>query len=248
METTHFIFGVHAVLEALDSGKQIEKILLKKGEEGGQSDKIGSICRERHIPVQYVPIEKLDRTVSGRHQGVIACMALLEYTPLEKGVEGALASSPHPIILLLDGVTDVRNLGAIARTAECAGVSLIILPAKGGAALNAEAIKSSAGALLHLPVSRVPNLRMAIYYLKECGFSITGATEKGALSLFTTNLSGRVAIVLGAEDTGISPSVTALCDQLTSIPMQGKISSLNVSAAAAAVLWEAVRQRMNIIK
>ena len=244
MESTQLIFGIHAVLEALNTGKQIEKILLKKGMEGGHITHICSLCRDRNIPVQYVPIEKMDRTASGRHQGVVAFLAHLDYIPLEEAVEDALAAQPNPLFLLLDGVTDVRNLGAIARTAECAGVSLIVLPAKGGAALNADAVKSSAGALFRIPVSRVPNLRMALYYLKESGFSIIGASEKGATSLFDTHMCGPTAIVFGAEDTGISPQVRALCNHQVFIPMQGKISSLNVSAAAAAVLFEAVRQRL----
>ncbi|MCL2502214.1 MAG: 23S rRNA (guanosine(2251)-2'-O)-methyltransferase RlmB, partial [Bacteroidales bacterium] len=245
MESTHLIFGIHAVLEALALGKKIEKIMLKKGIDGINIDKIVQLCREQHIPVQYVPMEKLDRTVAGRHQGVVAYMAQIAYISLEEGVEAALAANPHPMVLLLDGVTDVRNLGAVARTAECAGVSLIILPAKGGAALNADAVKSSAGALLRVPVSRVPNLRMALYYLKESGFSLISTAEKAPVSIFDTDMRGPAAIVLGAEDTGISPPVLALCDHQTFIPMQGKISSLNVSAAAAAVLFEAVRQRIS---
>ena len=243
MESPPLIFGIHAVLEALNSEQQIEKIFVKKGAEGGHIDHLLSLSRARHIPVQYVPIEKLDRTVTGRHQGIVAYIAQLEYIPLEAAVEAALSTQPHPLVLLLDGVTDVRNLGAIARTAECAGVSLIVLPAKGGAAVNADAVKSSAGALLRIPVSRAPNLRMALYYLKESGFSIVGTGEKGATCLFDTDMCGPTAVVLGSEDAGISASVWTLCDRHTFIPMQGKISSLNVSAAAAAVLFEAVRQR-----
>ena len=238
------IFGIHSVLEAITSGKEMEKVLIKTGMEGINIDKIVQICRDQQIPVQYVPVEKLDRTVSGRHQGVVACIAQIAYIPLEEAIEGALAANPHPLILLLDGVTDVRNFGAIARTAECAGVSVIILPAKGGAAINADAVKSSAGALLRIPVSRVPNLRTALYYLKASGFSIIAATEKGDGSIFDANMHSATAIVLGAEDSGISASVLALCDQKASIPMQGAISSLNVSAATAVLLFEAVRQRM----
>ena len=237
------IFGIHSVVEAVESGKKIERVLLKKGIEGVNIDKIVQLCHQQFIPVLYVPVEKLDRTVNGRHQGVIACMAQLDYVPLEEAVAAALANNPHPLALLLDGVTDVRNFGAVARTAVCAGVSLIILPAKGGAAPNADAVKSSSGALLRIPVSRVPNLRMALYYLKESGFSVVAATEKGDVSIFDTNMCGATAVVIGAEDTGISPPVLALCDHKAAIPMQGSIPSLNVSAAAAVVLFEAVRQR-----
>jgi len=237
------IFGIHSVLEAITSGKEIEKVLIKTGLEGFNIDKIVQICRDRQIPLQYVPVEKLDRTVSGRHQGIVACIAQIAYIPLEELVESALATNRHPIVLLLDGVTDVRNFGAIARTAECAGVSAIILPAKGGASINADAIKSSTGALLRIPVSRVPNLRVALYYLKQSGFTTVAATEKGEESIFESKMHDATAIVLGAEDKGISDSVLAICDQKVSIPMQGAISSLNVSAAAAVVLFEAVRQR-----
>ena len=239
----NYIYGIHSVLEALSSGKKVERVLLKKGMEGVNISTILQLCRDQSIPVQFVPMEKLDRTVSGRHQGVVACMPQLEYVPLEEAIVTSLATNPHPLALLLDGVTDVRNFGAVARTAECAGVSVIILPAKGGAAINADALKSSAGALLRIPVSRVPNLRTAIYYLKESGFSIVAATEKGDGSMYDTNMCGATAIVLGAEDSGISSSVLALCDYKVSIPMLGSIASLNVSAAAAVVLFEAVRQR-----
>lgn len=242
------IFGIHSVIEALISGKEIEKVMIKRGVEGPNIEKIAQICLEKNIPIQVVPVEKLDRSVSGRHQGVIASIAQINYSPLEVAIEGALDATPHPLVLLLDGVTDVRNFGAIARTAECAGVSLIALPAKGGAAINAESIKSSAGALLRIPISRVPNLRTALYYLKESGFSIVAATEKGDDSIYNVALQGAIAIVLGAEDKGISTSVLSLCDQKASIPMQGAISSLNVSAAAAVVLFEAVRQRRLVIR
>ena len=238
------IFGIHSVIEAISSGKEIEKILIKKGMEGINIDKIVQLCQKKSIPIQYVPIEKLDRTTSSRHQGVIACISQITYTPLEEAIESVLATHPHPIVLLLDGVTDVRNFGAISRTAECAGVSLIIIPAKGGASINAESIKSSSGALLRIPVSRVPNLRIALFYLKENGFSIIGTTEKSGDSLFDSKMQNATAVVLGSEDKGISTSVLALCDQKVSIPMQGAIASLNVSAAAAIVLFEVVRQRI----
>jgi len=237
------IFGIRSVIEAITSGKKIEKILLKKGLEGINIEKIVQLCREQQIPIQYVPIEKLDRATSGRHQGVIACMAQLDYVPMEEAIEVALAANPNPLVLLLDGVTDVRNFGAIARTAECAGVSLIILPAKGGAAINADAIKSSAGALMRIPVSRVSNLRAALYYLKQSGFSVVATTEKGTISIYDTDMRSATAIVLGAEDAGISSSVLSLCDHKAVIPMKGDISSLNVSAAAAVTLFEVVRQR-----
>ena len=245
MESTNIIFGIHAVMEALLSQTQIEKVLLKNGIENAATEKLLALCREKQVPVQYVPVEKLNRLTAGRHQGTVAFTAQIAYIPLEEAVEAACAKDRHPLVLLLDGVTDVRNFGAMARTAECAGVSIIILPAKGGATPNADAIKTSAGALLRIPICRVPNLRMAIYYLKEYGFSIVAATEQGSASITNTDMRNATAIVLGAEDVGISSSVLALCDHKAFIPMRGSIASLNVSAAAAVVLFEAVRQQID---
>ena len=248
MENTNIIFGSHAVIEALLSGKKLEKVLLRRGMEGPGTDKLLGLCQDQQVPVQFVPVEKLDRSTPGRHQGVVAYMAALDYVPIEAAVDAALEKTKNPIVVLLDGVTDVRNFGAIARTAECAGASLLVVPAKGGAAPNAEAVKTSAGALLRMPVSRVPNLRTAIYYLKESGFNIVGATEKSQDWIYKGDLIGPVALILGSEETGISSAALALCDQQLSIPLQGEIASLNVSAAAAVALFEIIRQRSALQK
>ena len=216
-DTGYHLYGMHPVLEAVLSGRQIEKVLLRQGLEGQQF---------------------------GRNQGVVAYLPQIDYIPLEEMVEMAFQKAPAPIFVLLDGVSDVRNLGAVARTAECAGAGGIILPAKGGAAINADGVKASAGALLRIGVSKCKNLRIPIYYLKERGFQIVAATEKADGLIYEVDMKKPTAFVMGSEGKGISSSVLALCDVQARIPMHGDIGSLNVSVAASLMLFEAVRQRL----
>ena len=204
-----------------------------------------TLINEKEIPYQWVPVERLNRSVRGAHQGVIAYLTQIDYVDIETLVNNALALSDSPLLVILDGVSDVRNLGAIARTLECAGGQGIIVPAKGGAAINADAVKASAGALMRIDTCRVPNLRLAAYYLKQSGFRIVAATEKVDSLLYDARLTGPLAIVVGAEGTGISRSMLELADEKVAIPMAGEISSLNVSVAASVLLYEAVRQRRN---
>ncbi len=241
--TQHYLFGMHPVTEALLSGKKIEKILFKQGLEGDRFRQLMELAQERQIPVQFVPGERIDRYGKGRAQGVVAFLAQIDFVDLETMVSQALAQSERPIFVLLDGVSDVRNFGAIARTAECAGVSGLILPAKGGAAINADAVKTSAGALLRIPTCRVPNLKTALYYLKESGFQVVGATEKTDELMYAVDFTQPTALVMGSEGRGISAPVMGLCDALAKIPMAGEIGSLNVSVATSIILYEAVRQR-----
>ena len=238
-----YLYGMHPVLEAVRTGKKFDKVLLRQGLENPQFRELMELLQKNGIPYQFVPVEKLDHTVRGAHQGVIACIASIDYISIEEMVDTALAVTPSPLIAILDGVSDVRNLGAISRTLECAGGNGIIVPAKGGAAINADAIKSSAGALMRIGISKVPNLRYAVYYLKQSGFSIVAATEKADGSIYGADMTGPCAVIMGSEGRGISQSVLSLADVRASIPMSGEISSLNVSAAAAVVLFEAVRQR-----
>lgn len=233
------------MLEALRAGKEIDKIVLRQRLEGLFVREIMDEARKRNISCQFVPAERLDKIArGGAHQGVAALLSQIDYADFEGAVDKALATSASPVILLLDGVSDVRNLGAIARTAECAGVSAIVVPAKGGAAINAEAVKSSAGALLRIDTCRVPNLKMAIYYLKQSGFTIVAATEKADGYIYDVDFRGPVAVIMGSEDRGISPANLALADCAAKIPMVGEISSLNVSVATSIVLFEIVRQRL----
>ncbi|MDY0239854.1 MAG: 23S rRNA (guanosine(2251)-2'-O)-methyltransferase RlmB [Bacteroidales bacterium] len=239
------IYGIHPVREALTGNKKMEKILIKKGMDNHSVTEIADLARQQNVPVQYVPQEKLNHMSGNRnHQGVMAVLAQLDYISLEEAVEAASANNKYPTVLLLDGVSDVRNFGAIARTCECAGVGALILPAKGGAAVNQDAIKTSAGALLRIPACKVPNLRTALYYLKESGFSVIGTVAGLNKTIYDADFCRPTAFVMGAEGKGISGGVMQLCDQLVSIPQLGEIGSLNVSAATAVVLYEAVRQRI----
>lgn len=241
----YYLYGMHPVLDAVRQGRRFERVLLKKGLEGEQFRTLISELQERGIPYQFVPGEKLNRSVKGAHQGVIAYLAQIEYVPFEEMVEGALSRKSAPIFLILDGVSDIRNLGAIARSAECAGVDGIVVPAKGTAAINPDAVKTSAGALLRVPVARVANLRTAMYYFRESEFQIVAASEKAEDALYDVNFRKPSVIVMGSEGKGISEPVLSLCTVGARIPMVGQTGSLNVSVAAAVVLFEAVRQRMS---
>ncbi|MBO7584932.1 MAG: 23S rRNA (guanosine(2251)-2'-O)-methyltransferase RlmB [Bacteroidales bacterium] len=241
--TTHYIYGMRAVTEAVRSGRKFEKVLFKQGMEGAQYRELLDALMQNDIPFQFVPFQKLNSLVKGAHQGVVAYISQIDYVPYEEMIELAMSRKEAPLFLLLDGVSDVRNFGAIARTAECAGVDGIILPAKGGAAINADAVKTSAGALLRVPTAKVTNLKLPLYYLLESGFQVVAATEKAETSLYDVKFRKPTAIVMGSEQKGISPAVLDLCTAEARIPMMGEIGSLNVSVAAAIVLYEAVRQR-----
>lgn len=242
---SYYLYGMHPVTEAVLSGKSIEKVVFKQGLEGSQFRNLMALLKEKDVPCQFVPAERLNKIdKGGRSQGVVAYMAQIDYTPFEEAVENAFRKSDAPVFVMLDGVSDVRNLGAIARTAECAGVSAIILPAKGGAAINAEAIKVSAGALLRIDTCKTQNLRIPIYYLKERGFQIVAATEKTESLIYEADFKRPTVIVMGSEGKGISDSVMKLCDAKVKIPMHGEIESLNVSVATSIILFEVVRQRL----
>lgn len=244
MEEKHYLFGMRPVTEAVRAGRKFEKILFKQGLEGVQFRQLLETIQEKEIPYQFIPGEKMNYMVHGAHQGVIAYISQIDYSPFEEVVEMAMSRCENPLFLMLDGVSDVRNFGAIARSAECAGVSGLILPAKGGAAINADALKTSAGALLRIPTSRVTNLKIPLFYLLEAGFQIVAATEKGNTSIYDVNFKKPTVIVLGSEEKGISNAVLSLCTVEAKIPMMGEIGSLNVSVAGAIVMYEAVRQRV----
>lgn len=242
-ERMQYLFGMHPVIEALRSGRKFDKILLKTGLEGPQYRELMELVNAASIPYQWVPVEKLNRTVKGAHQGVVAFVAQIEYVEIDKLIENALARTSNPMFMLLDGVSDVRNLGAIARTLEVAGGQGIIVPAKGGAAINAEAVKASAGALMRLGTSKVSNLRLAVFSLQQAGFKIVAASEKADKLIYDVDLTGPVAIIMGSEGEGISKGLLELADETAKIPQQGEIGSLNVSVASALFAFEAVRQR-----
>ena len=239
----YYLYGMHPVTDAVRQGRRFEKVLLKKGLEGEQFRVLLDELMQRDIPYQFVPVEKMNRLVRGAHQGVIAYLAQIEYVSFEEMVEGALSRKANPVFLVLDGISDVRNLGAIARSAECAGVDGIVVPAKGSAAINADAVKTSAGALLRIPTARVANLRTALYYFRDSEFQIVAASEKAEDEMYDVNFKKASVIVMGSEGSGISEPVLSLCTVGARIPMAGETGSLNVSVAAALMMFEVVRQR-----
>lgn len=242
---SEYIFGLRAVIEAIEAGKDIDKVLLRKDLAGSDlSRELISKIREHGIVTQYVPLEKLNRITMKNHQGAIALLSVVTYHSLGQMVPTLYEEGMLPFILLLDGITDNRNFGAIARTAECAGVDAIVIPERHSVSVNADAVKTSAGALLHIPVCRERSIASAIRYLKDSGLKVVGATEKGTESYTEADFTGPVAIVMGAEDTGISDEALRLCDTLAAIPVIGSIGSLNVSVAAGVMMYEAVRQRL----
>lgn len=238
------IFGIRPVIEAINAGKQLDKVMIKNGLEGELIQELKDLLKHKRIFAQYVPEEKLSSITKQNHQGVIAFAAQIEYYELEEVVEAAFEKDKAPLFLILDGVTDVRNFGAIARSAECAGVDAIIIPAKGSAQINADAIKASAGALHFIPIVKVSSLRTAIFYLRESGVQIVASSEKARHMMYKVDLTPPTAIVMGAEDRGISNENLKFVDEMVKVPLSGQIESLNVGVAAALVIFEAVRQRI----
>ncbi len=239
-----FLFGIRSVIEAIRSGKEIEKILVKKGLQGELYDELVDTMKEANIGWQEVPLDRINRATRKNHQGVIAFISAITYQDIENTLMRVFEEGKNPLILVLDGITDIRNMGAIARSAECAGVDAIVIPEKGGAPINADAVKTSAGALHNIPVARVSNLYKAVEYLKNSGLKIVAATEKGSDDYTKVDYSGPTAIVMGAEDKGVSSSLLKICDEGAKIPIVGTIGSLNVSVAAGVLVYEVVRQRM----
>ena len=245
IDKTQYIYGVHAVLEAFEAGKDIDKILLSKTLNDETAKEISEKARALRVPVQRVPVQKIDRITRKNHQGVLAMMAAVTYYQVEDLVPQLFDEGENPFIVVLDGVTDVRNFGAVARTCECAGVSAIVIPDRESVSVNADAVKTSAGALNFLPVCREHNLVKAVRLLRDSGFKIVGTSDKSQMPYTKGNYTGPVAIVLGAEDKGISPEIMKLCDTQVLIPEFGHINSLNVSVAGGIMIYEVVRQRLN---
>lgn len=244
MSDNNFIYGSRTIIEAIKSGKKIDRILLKQGENSPLMNELINEAKKGNINIQFVPSEKLEKIKCKNHQGAVAYLAAVEYKEFETLLDEILQKKESPLILILDGVSDVRNFGAICRTAECAGVDAVIVPSKGAAALNADAMKTSAGALNHLPVGRTGSLKNTIKLLQASGFSVIVASEKTEKSYFEADFTGPIAIVMGSEDKGASVDVLKTADQMVRIPIQGQIASLNVSVAAGIVIYEAIRQRI----
>lgn len=243
-QSDKLIYGFHPVMEALESGRQIEKIYLRQGAMFERLRELRELARTRNVPMQQVPDEKI-RTLAGdgNHQGVVAVAASIAYRSLESVIIEVTGRGDDPLLLMLDGVTDVRNFGAIARTAECLGVHAIIIPTQGAASAGADAVRSSAGALNHLPVCRVDHLTDALMLMQTYNIRTVACTEKATSVIYHTDLSGPICLILGAEDKGITPQLLRRADFLAAIPLHGKIESLNVSVAAGIILSEALRRR-----
>lgn len=244
MQPTDYIFGLRAIIEAIQTGKEIDKIFLKKDLSGPLATELIDLARENRVVMQRVPVEKLNRITRKNHQGAIAMMSAISYHSLGNLVPQLFEEGLLPFIVVLDGITDVRNFGAIARTCECAGADAIVIPRHGSVSVGGDAVKTSAGALLHLPVCREQSTLSAVRFLKDSGFNVVAVSEKAEISYTSGDYTMPTALVLGAEDTGISPDVIRQCNTFVSIPMFGNIESLNVSVAAGVLIYEVVRQRL----
>jgi 23S rRNA (guanosine2251-2'-O)-methyltransferase len=239
----NYIFGIRPVIEMINEGKIPEKVFIQKGLTGPSFHQLFQVVREKEIPFQMVPVEKLNRITNKNHQGIIAQIAMIEYHRLDMLVTSIYEKGETPLLVILDKVTDVRNLGAIARSAEVAGAHGIVIGEKSSAPVNADAIKTSAGALARLPVCKERDIMESIAFLKESGIKTIACTEKADITIYGTDMKGPVAIIMGSEDKGISRACLAMADEMAAIPQKGRTGSLNVSVAAGVVMFEINRQR-----
>lgn len=243
MKEKEMIFGIRAVIEAIEAGKEIDKVIIRRELQGDLSKELLALLKSHDVAVQRVPNERLDRFTRKNHQGVIAFLSAITYEKIEDIVPFLYENGKDPFILVLDGITDVRNFGAIARTCEVAGVNAIVIPAKGSVTVNADAVKTSAGALLKIPVCKEPNLTSAIQFLRNSGIKVVAASERGADIYTEVDYTGPIAFVMGAEDTGVANENLRIADNLVKIPQFGTIGSLNVSVAAGVLIYEVIRQK-----
>lgn len=242
-EEKNYIFGIRAIIEAVNAGKTIDKLFIQKGLHNDLFAELWKLVRIKRINYKHVPLEKINRLTRKNHQGVFAFISPIDFHNIEDVVPSLYEQGKNPLILVLDRITDVRNFGAIARTAECAGVDAIIIPEQNAAAINADAIKTSAGALHKITVCRTWNLKLAIQFMKESGIQLVGCTEKTQDLIYKPDYTPPTAIIMGSEEDGVSPEFLKMCDARVKIPLAGKIASLNVSVATGVILYEAIRQR-----
>ena len=234
------VYGLRPVIEAIASGQQVERVLLQNGIGGPLFGELRSMIREHQVPFQFVPVEKLNKMTSGNHQGVVATIGAVKYM---KFMDLAEAWEKPALVVMLDHVTDVRNMGAIARTAECTGVDALVVPDRGSAAMNEDAVKTSSGALLRIPVCREQNLKTVVNIAKQCGFQVVAATEKGNVHFRKVDYRQPTLIIMGNEEMGVSGELLKMSDIRAFIPIKGEVSSLNVSVAAGVIMYEALEQR-----
>ena len=242
-EHENIIYGIHPILEAIDAGKEIQKIFIQDGAKGDLIKQLINKAKQHKVFYQFAPIEKLNRLTKQNHQGAVAFASEVTFSDIEQILPGVFEKGKVPLLLILDKVTDVRNFGAIARTAECCGVDAIIVPVRGSAPINADAMKTSAGALNKIPVCRSMNLKDTIQYLKETGLTIIACTEKSNDMYTKVNMNMPCCIIMGNEEEGISAEYLKLSDHKAKLPMKGSIGSLNVSVACGVILYEVLRQR-----
>ena len=238
------IYGVRAVIEAIKEEREINKIMIQKGMDKELFMELKEELKGKDFQLQFVPREKLDRLTDNNHQGVVAQVSPIKYHDIKELVEDLLEDGRKPFILVLDRITDVRNFGAIARTAECEGVDAILLPSKGSVQVNADAVKTSAGALNRIKVCRTDNLKDSLFYIQQCGLRLVVCTEKSKVPLYETNLRGAVAIIMGSEKDGVTQDLINMADISCRIPMKGEIASLNVGVAAGMAMYEKLRQEL----
>ncbi|MBQ4376709.1 MAG: 23S rRNA (guanosine(2251)-2'-O)-methyltransferase RlmB [Bacteroidales bacterium] len=242
-KTSNIVYGLRPVIEALSSNQRVDRILMQSGLQGALVGELKNLIRTTGVPVQIVPVEKLNRMTTGNHQGVIATLTTVDYHSFIDIMERLQECEKTPFLLLLDHITDVRNMGAIVRTAECAGVDAVVIPDHGSAQLNEDAVKSSSGALLRLPICRESNLKTVLNLAKQYGLTVVAATEKGSTPYTKVDFTQPTLLIMGAEETGISPELLKMSTQRAAIPIRGDIQSLNVSVAAGIMIYEAMRQR-----
>ena len=246
-ETTRrnqMLIGLRPLQEAIDAGKEFDKVLIQRGLQGEIAQDVKALLQKEQIPYQLVPAEKLARITSKNHQGIVAYLSMVEYRSLDNVVDGIFSKGEMPLILVLDRITDVRNFGAIARTAECQGAHAILIPSKGSALATSDAMKASAGALNRIPICKTNDLKNTLFYLQQSGLRIIACTEKGNVPLYETNLRGSVAVIMGSEESGITSDLLNMADIKARIPMKGEIASLNVGVAAGMVFYERTRQEI----
>lgn len=243
MKKAEMIFGTRAVMEAINAGREIEKIFIQTGLNNDLIKELIIVAKEHEVPLSFTPQQKLNKLSTKNHQGVICLLSAVKYAVLEDLIDKAYSDGKEPFFIILDRITDVRNFGAIVRTAECAGLTGIIIPDKGNAPITADAMKTSAGALSYLPVCRVRDLKKSMQTLRENGIQIMACTEKASMTLYEVDMTSPIALILGSEEDGITPMLLREVDHLVKIPMFGNIGSLNVSVSAGIALYEVIRQK-----
>ena len=242
-EDLNYIFGLRAIIEAIEAGKTIDKLFIQKGLHNDLFTELWKLVRLKRINYKHVPLEKINRLTKKNHQGVFAFISPIEFHNIEDVIPTIYESGKDPLILVLDRITDIRNFGAIARTAECVGVDAILIPEQNAAAINADAIKTSAGALYNVTVCRTWNLKLALQFMKDSGIQLIACSEKTQDNIYQLDYSSPTAIIMGSEENGVSSELMKISNAKVKIPIYGKISSLNVSVATGIILYEVIKQR-----